>query len=389
MTTLSLTFLLIVMLNFDCCSAVTFYFEWPSFVFFRKPFVIPPSTPSPELRQNLQSPGDGPYGPPYSIAEALVSENIVADKDDTLFWCPYESNNALSPKCSCRGPAKFPIISCINVTGQENLRHLMETKLPLKSFGRLLVTNSSLPDVEQHSLISDKEFAVISLTRTQTKSFNLTSIESSRFSLVRLEITHNLLTTFPFNHLTKFKFLSHLDLRYNDFKTIVDDAFGHNDQLRSIDLSHNKISYVGSNAFHSLPSIRDLDLSFNRLKIINNYAFSSLSPPSHSLTLDLSNNKIFFLANDSFTGLSPKELILDKNSLNRFPERHFRPLLNSMILQEDAVISVQGTNPLDNPLTIMREEASRELSCSSIILESFKPHFISSFLFFLSLCLPL
>ena len=336
---LSLT-LLIVLNSSDSSSA--FAFEWPSFMFFKKSAVVQTTTQPPVTRSVSYDGPYGPllYGPAYELPQALISPEKVDDRED---WCSQETSDALSPKCSCRGPGKFPIISCSNITGQQSLNAILNTRSPVKSFGRLLVYNSSIPNVDEYSLIADKEFAVISLMKTETKTFDLDSIQASRLSLVRLEITHNLLTSFPFSNLTKFKFLSHLDLRYNNFKTIIDDAFGHNDQLRSIDFSHNEISHVGSNAFHSLPMLDQLDLSFNRLKIINNYAFASKSPASRSLTLDLSNNKVFFFANGSFSGQSFKELILDNNKLNKFPEKHFKPLLKAMVMQEKSVISVQST----------------------------------------------
>jgi len=360
---LSFTILIVLLLS-DSTSAV-FYFEWPSFIFFKKPFVLPPTTPRPALESA------GAYGPPYApsfaLAQALVAERF--GDDDKAEWCTTEARQSLGLSCSCRGPSKFPIIRCTNITGQQKVSNLLDTKFSFKSFGRLLVTNSSIPVVERYPLTADKEFAVISFVKTETTSFDLSTLESSQNSLVRLEITHNLLTTFAFSNLTKFKYLSHLDLRYNDFKTIPDDAFGHNDQLRSIDLSHNKISYVGSNAFHSLPRLQDLDMSFNKLKVINNYAFASLSPPSRVLTLDLSNNKIFFLANDSFTGLAPKELILEKNAMNKFPERHFKPMLKYIVTQPDAFISVEGTS---------QEKPFRDITLQSTHFY-FNPLFTSSF----------
>jgi len=315
-------------------SSATVSFQWPEVPLF--------------IHRNPTSTSSSSSALPYFFYKTFFPQRNDLNLNSNRFspfplhtWCTPEIRRLLEPDCACRGPDSFPIIKCSNVTGgQQRVRTLLTMHFPINDFGRLFISNSSMPTIDRYSLTGEKAFVVVSLTRTDTKSIDLASLESSRLSLKRLEVTHNLLESFPFANLTRFKRLSHIDLSYNNMKTIAESAFGHNDQIGYIDLSFNKISYVGSHAFNQLPSLQLLDLSYNRLKVLNNYAFATLLP-SKDLTLDLTHNKIFFIANDSFTGLTAKELLLDSNSLTKMPEKHFKPLLTTMMLQREGVISVE------------------------------------------------
>jgi Leucine-rich repeat (LRR) protein len=347
-------------------SSATASFQWPE---------VPRSfQPSLHLNPTSTSLSSSSSALPYFFYKTFFPQRNYNNLNSNRFshfpldtWCTPENRRLLEPDCTCRGPDSFAIIKCSNVTGgQQRVRTLLTTRFPINDFGRLFISNSSMPTIDRYSLTGEKAFVVVSLTRTDTTSIDLASLESSRLSLKRLEVTHNLLESFPFANLTRFKRLSHIDLSYNNIKTIPENAFGHNDQIGYIDLSFNKISYVGSHAFNQLPSLQLLDLSYNRLKVLNNYAFAMLLP-SKDLTLDLTHNKIFFIANDSFTGLTAKELLLDSNSLTKMPEKHFKPLLTSMMIQREGVISVEGKRRHNIPSHGLMIRCSYSLSpCLSV-----------------------
>ena len=171
---------------------------------------------------------------------------------------------------------------------------------------------------------------------------DINSLMTSSSQLKRLELIHNKMNKFPFDKLTNFRKLTNLDLYYNEFTSITDYAFGNNRIIKSIDLSFNKISHIGSYAFAELPNLEKLDLRFNNLKVLNNHAFASSLYDNRNLNLDLSNNKLFYIADGAFEGMIAKILNLDNNSLTKFPQKHFLPMLRAMVAQQIGKISVSG-----------------------------------------------
>lgn len=296
------------------------------------------------FRSSRSLPVESSQAQSVQVVAAAASESSLAASvtNEPHSFCPKESSVLLAPFCTCDGPVNFPIIKCNRIPSVTSLRRLLGIRFPIGSFGKLYISNSSLLTLDKiPNLTAELTFTAITFTKTNTKSVDLNVFESSRFTLKRLEVTHNHLDTFPFQNLTRFKKLTHLDLYYNNIKTIPDDAFGHNDHIQAIDLSYNKISYVGSNSFYELAALELLDLSHNKLKVINNNAFA-LRTSNRRLIIDLSYNKIFYLAENCFKGQSPRELILDYNSMAKLPEKHFKPILNAQVTQTEGTISVKG-----------------------------------------------
>lgn len=270
------------------------------------------------------------------------SSSSQRSHDDLETWCPTGARRAIAPYCHCEGARAFPILRCSNIEDGLYLRRLLQTNFPISRFGSLLIANSTIQNLDASVMPRDKQFAMITIRKTSLKTIDFDALLTSRSTLKRLEIIHNRLEKFPFGQLSAFSKLQNLDLYYNELSSIPDYAFGSNSYLKSIDLSFNKINHIGSYSFNNLPALERLDLRHNNLKIVNNYALASSLVSNKLLTVDLSNNKLFYIADGAFEGLIPKELLLDGNSLTKFPEKHFFPMLRAMASANLGKISVNG-----------------------------------------------
>ena len=241
--------------------------------------------------------------------------------------------------CKFEGNQQFLAIVCKNISNQMVLKKIFDKNLNNR-FGKLSITESSVNTIDTYFLPKNIGFELISVKKTNLKQIDLKVFIDSFKILKRLEIIHSDLVELPFDRSYQLRQLQHLDLYYNSLTTIPDYAFEKMVELKTIDLSFNQISYVGSFAFYFNDKLEYLDLKYNRLKVVNNYAFA-LSKPNPRLTLDLTNNKMFYLSDGVFSRQSPLLLNLSSNSLTKFEEKHFWPILKA-IIQYNGVISVES-----------------------------------------------
>lgn len=248
--------------------------------------------------------------------------------------------NLFSNFCKCEGPQEFPIISCKNISNEQILGEVLSEPFYIEEFGKFSLLDSDIESIENWVMPRDKRFEFISIKKTRLHTISPDLFHSSQI-LKRLEIIHNNLETLPFDQKLNFPKLEHLDLYYNSLTTIPDYAFGKLLELKTIDLSLNEISYIGSYAFYLNDKLVFLDLRFNKLKVVNNHAFA-LKRPNIRLSLELTNNNMFYMSEGAFERQSPALLNLSVNSLTKFPEKHFMPILRAMILHNKGGIVVNS-----------------------------------------------
>ncbi|RWS06477.1 oplophorus-luciferin 2-monooxygenase non-catalytic subunit-like protein, partial [Dinothrombium tinctorium] len=250
----------------------------------------------------------------------------------------------MKPNCECMGPFIFPVITCKNLNDEKEAARIKRLRFPIGNIGKFSFFDSKITKFDSFKMPIELRIKFIQIERTKITEIDLFAFFASRFTLQRLQITHNNLKRLRFSDLRYFESLQYLDLYYNSLKSVEDNAFGFNPFLKSIDLSFNSISYIGSYAFYELPNLRNLDLRFNKLKIVNNNAFTSRMPPPNlhdSLTLDLSHNQMFLIAEDAFTRTVFKKLDLSHNRLKRFESKHFEPIVNTMVALREGTILVE------------------------------------------------
>ena len=95
--------------------------------------------------------------------------------------------------------------------------------------------------------------------------------------------------------------LLHLDLSFNNLKTLHDHIFSTLVKLESLLISNNHISEISHLSFHGLQSLQILKLNSNKISDLSTNLLISIS----NLTeLDLSNNNLIYTSFETFKKLS-------------------------------------------------------------------------------------
>ncbi len=273
----------------------------------------------------------------YGIIQSIEMNSFSGNRYESILrmnalkWCSADDNRIFSYYCKCEGPQEFPIIVCKNVSNEFILEEVFNKHFNIKNFGKFSLIDSDIKIINNFILPKDKRFKLISIQKTSLYSISTDLLIYSSYYLKRLEIIHNNLETLPFDEKIVFSQLEHLDLYYNSLTSIPDYCFSNSLELKTIDLSFNQISYIGSYAFYLNDKLEYLDLRFNKLKVVNNYAFA-LKKPNIKLRMDLTHNNMFYLSDGAFENQSPALLNMSVNSLTKFSENHFMPILRAMIL---------------------------------------------------------
>lgn len=117
------------------------------------------------------------------------------------------------------------------------------------------------------------------------------------------------------------KTVVHLDLSYNEFKSLPSNVFQGLEKLKVLNLGSNKLKTIDSNLFVGLRSLEDLKLKRCELKTIDQNTFKGLSN-LHSL--DISLNYISRIHEKTFSDLrNLEELDAQYNKIEEINANHF------------------------------------------------------------------
>jgi len=114
-------------------------------------------------------------------------------------------------------------------------------------------------------------------------------------NLTRLDLSHNLLRTFPGELIGKLTLLQVLNLSYNGISYLPTNVIHRN--LQQLDLSHNLLESLSSKSFANLSSLRSLNISYNLLTDI---------PESIGTCCNL---RYFIASNNQFSVIPPGLLL--------------------------------------------------------------------------------
>ncbi|XP_040195934.1 transforming growth factor beta activator LRRC32 [Rana temporaria] len=191
-------------------------------------------------------------------------------------------------------------ITCIS---RFNLRQLESLNLSKNSIQTFHTSDSEEEYHLKHVDLSDNKLVHFPILPTVNNlitlnlSMNLISFDenTSHVELAWLEEEEGSRNTTMVNLLT----LTHLDLSYNNIKSIPEDFFSSMPMLKFLNLSQNCMEYFTFGHTVTLNFLEELDLSGNSLQ---NMSLAALSLPNLKI-LYLQNNKLHFTESRTFQGL--------------------------------------------------------------------------------------
>lgn len=196
--------------------------------------------------------------------------------------------------------------------------------------------------------------------------FDQKAFESTRSSLVRLNLANNMIKGLPvFGYLEK---LRYLDLSNNSIELVETNTFALLFNLYSLDLNDNFISKIEKNAFSTLANLCYLKLKNNNLSklpeiskltslailditnqngnliVLNDYQFERATMPSIPLEVNMAQNDITNFRNRVFCSHNYQDSQLDSISVSF---RTFSSLIDSnhcVLTQLKSIPQVQSAN---------------------------------------------
>lgn len=163
------------------------------------------------------------------------------------------------------------------------------------------------------------------------------------------------------------KFVSILDVSYNEIRFIDNDVFKPFTNLTKLYLSHNVLQTVKKDVFDAAKNtLHRLDLGYNRIKVVSDNSFDTLSKLK---VLSLDGNPIKAWRKEMFKGLdSLEELSLDNCNIENLPADIFEylPKLVKLSLRE---------NPLEEiPAVVAHLKSLKDIDLSVTNLTEIRDH---------------
>ncbi|XP_072257859.1 transforming growth factor beta activator LRRC32 [Pyxicephalus adspersus] len=210
-------------------------------------------------------------------------------------------------------------------------------------------------DLSDNKLVHFPILPTVNNLMTLNLSMNLISFDenSSHDELAWLEEEEPSRNTTMVNFFT----LTHLDLSYNNIKSIPEDFFSTMPMLKFINLSQNCMEYFSFGNVVALNFLEELDLSGNS---IQNMSLASISLPNLKI-LHLQNNQLQFVESKIFQRLpSIKYINLQSNNVELCglnSEMNTENIKNEKCLSFFNISSLQHLNLRENMLKVIPERA--------------------------------
>ncbi|KAG5666388.1 hypothetical protein PVAND_014417 [Polypedilum vanderplanki] len=185
--------------------------------------------------------------------------------------------------------------------------------------------------IEGEHLADRENEDVVSVTAFETNTLTVPSILCSEFSqLQNIVIIASYIEQLRVDAFNNCLMVEQIDLSYNGIRTIEDQTFSQNSNLRLLNLRRNVINRIGDQAFTG-SAIENLDLSYNEIFDFHSASFEPINMTLRSL--DLNSNRIAILYQDTFANLrNLNEIILNGNYLYIVPNSAFQSLSNVQTL---------------------------------------------------------
>ncbi|XP_047504987.1 chaoptin-like [Pieris napi] len=162
-------------------------------------------------------------------------------------------------------------------------------------------------------------------------------------NLVKVNISHNELTSAKLSSRYNFLLLNEMDLSYNLIQDIeINNAEYVFSNLSRLNMSHNSIAQIQDTIFSDFGHLQYLDLSYNNLDVLNTVTFEGLK---NLLYLNLEHNKITKIGLSLFRCTQLQYLYLNNNEIKTLLHKDFNKLLQlkELYLSHNAITFIENT----------------------------------------------
>ncbi|KAK8389765.1 hypothetical protein O3P69_009041 [Scylla paramamosain] len=305
----------------------------------------------PEARQSLASSGTARdtsskmalyYVPAVMAMAALGLASRVegpGNRPITPGWpCPIQSQIA---PCTCFMDTVYRLfMDCSLANSEEELERIFSSIFPFKDFYELRIEHNpedadNVIDKITADTFADLTFKRIIITGTRLQNIIDEAFADSHKTLSYLDLSSNLLHTFPFESLSLYENLATFILDDNQFPDLF-DIESLSLQIFSASGNHN-MRMNSPKPFQGAPSLRELYLSEIGLTTLRTGLFNSLTQME---VVDFSKNHLTRLEQDAIRvdGFTLKHVIFDDNQI-------FNISHDSLIgFRENATLSMVANN---------------------------------------------
>lgn len=241
-------------------------------------------------------------------------------------------------------------MDCSHVESEEQLARVFSATIPFPTFRRLVISQNTHLKSLQRGVLGEASFREIYVIGSVLQEVQEGALNNSHATLTDIRIYANNLSVFPFRELPLFASLLRLDLNHNNLSSF---PLLHSDVLSYIDLGYNHIGELPSEGFRNLSQLAEVHLAGNRVQEIHTgtfagyakLAFVSLGdnqltyvyPGAFQLTsiqhnsVLLHNNLITSLEVNAIAGVVEGFVSLHNNTITALNEESLRPLLEERV----------------------------------------------------------
>ncbi|XP_038672620.1 leucine-rich alpha-2-glycoprotein-like [Scyliorhinus canicula] len=233
--------------------------------------------------------------------------------------CFSSSVNICPDPCTCYFSRNITSVICASV---ESLHEVPQNIPSIATSISLEFTNiTSLKENDLAGLFQLQE-----LHLSSNKLMNISSGALKELHQLRiLDLTNNLLNTFPPDLFNTSLNLTTLVLQGNKLQAVDPFWFHHLRSLQSLDLSNNMLKSLPLDSFQNLTELVTLDLSSNKIENLPVTLFHKLSKLER---LNLANNQLYNILPGTFDHvLNLASLFLNENKIRAIPVGLFNKLL--------------------------------------------------------------
>ncbi|CAL4122259.1 unnamed protein product, partial [Meganyctiphanes norvegica] len=222
-------------------------------------------------------------------------------------------------------------LDCSAVESEDQLKQIFKSYFPFKNFVLFIMHGNNSITVLEAGVFNGISFESIIIYNTNLEVIELQALDSCYETAWEIDVSNNMITSFPFDELSQFSKLSHFRIKKNSLSMIPADAFNGLTALELLYLDGNHANIVGT--FKHLPSLSWIGLSSNDYSLTNytiptNFIKTGSSDLGY---IDLHGNNIVSVEPDAFDIVEGLHIHMEHNALSTLDEATWRPYLEAQV----------------------------------------------------------